>query len=80
MPKRLFKRAVDRNLLKRRIREAYRLNKRTLYKLLQDEELRLILVIQYKGREIVEFHAIEEALLKGMKILAKKLTDNGPPA
>ncbi len=45
-----------------------------------DEELRLILVIQYKGREIVEFHAIEEALVKGMRILAEKLTDNSPPA
>ena len=73
VPKRLFKKAVDRNLLKRRIREAYRLNKTELHELVLRKDLKLILLIQYKHREIAGYHAIEEALLLGLKKLAKKL-------
>ena len=73
VPKRLFKRAVDRNLLKRRIREAYRHNKVDLYKLLQQKDLKVNMVIQYQHREISGFHAIEKALIKGMTKLLEKL-------
>ncbi len=73
VPKRLFKKAVDRNLLKRRIREAYRLNKTDLHELVLRKDLKIILVIQYKHREIAGYQAIEEALLLGLRKLAQKL-------
>ena len=73
VPKRLFKRAVDRNLLKRRIREAYRLQKPYLFDFLEEAGLSLQLVIQYKGREINDFQTIEKKLQEGLENLKKKL-------
>lgn len=52
VPKRNFKLAVTRNLLKRRIRESVRLNKQTLESKLSAKHLQLAIFVIYTGREV----------------------------
>ena len=68
VPKKYFKHAVDRNLLKRRIREAYRLNKG----LLQSMPARVEFMLLYQKRRIATFAEIEEIVKKALeRILAE---------
>jgi len=62
--KKLFKRAVTRNLIKRRIREAYRKNKFILYKFLQEADRKIIFIIIYKGDFVPDYISVEESVIQ----------------
>lgn len=69
--KKRFKRAVDRNLIKRRAKEAYRTQKQELlYSALADCNELLLLSIQYIGNEISDYTIFD----KKMSLVFKKLT------
>jgi ribonuclease P protein component len=71
--KRNFKRAVKRNLLKRRMREAYRLNKPSFYDKLAAKELHIAVMFVFIGKDLVEFPLIEKAMISALKKVLAKL-------
>jgi ribonuclease P protein component len=60
--KKSFKRAVKRNLIKRRIREAFRKNKYKLYEFLESADRKIVFIIIYKGDFIPDYMSVEESV------------------
>jgi ribonuclease P protein component len=63
-PKRNFKRAHDRNKIKRRMREVYRLNKLPFYGSLELKSKKMHLAFIYIGKKQEEYLSIEKSILK----------------
>ncbi|WP_294178136.1 ribonuclease P protein component [uncultured Coprobacter sp.] len=71
IPKKRFKRAVKRNLIRRRIKEAYRKNKHILTDTFQNQKITLDMAILYLDKEILDYQTLE----KKLKDLLQKLKE-----
>ena len=68
-PKKFHKRANKRNTLRRRMREAYRLNKQLLLASETPRQIQAALI--YSSKEVVDYKTIENATKRILEILSK---------
>jgi len=74
VPKRKAKHAVDRNRLRRQIKEAYRLNKSEFQTYFEKSGTSVVLFLIYTGKEKEEYAFLEEKLKLILKELITKLS------
>lgn len=72
-PKRRFKHAVDRNRIKRLLREAYRLNKGVLFDALEGKDYQLHFAFNYVADKVEDFRFVEKRVRVALDKLIKKL-------
>lgn len=64
VPKRRFKSAVDRNHIRRLMKESYRINKQVLYDTLKSKDTYIYLAFIYIGKEEITFKLMQKPMLK----------------
>ena len=74
VPKKKFKSAVDRNHLKRLMREAYRINKSILYDNLTKESVKIAVLVIYLPRHKEEYKEIEDKIILSLQRLNKEIS------
>ena len=70
--RKIFRKAVVRNLLKRRMREAYRFNKHILCNSTGEKKLAIIFI--YIGKEVLNLYQIEKALKRALTIVSDNIS------
>lgn len=74
VPKRRFKHAVNRNRIKRQIREAYRKNKSIIFEKLHDSErLSVMIAFIWQDGSLHESREVEDKIIKLLTRLREKL-------
>ncbi len=72
--KKKFKRAVHRNLIKRRSKEAYRLNKAPLTQFLENHPQQIAIAVVYIASESLSYSKIEKGMVKTIQKLITELS------
>jgi len=72
--KKNIKKSVDRNRMKRLIKEAYRLNKHILCDALKEDNKQYALAVLFNGKQIIDFAQLQNKILLILHRLKKELT------
>jgi len=71
-----FKKAVDRNRIKRLTREVWRLQKNELKELVKTQSKQLNVFFIYTGKELPDFTTVKDKVAVALKKLADKINEN----
>ena len=74
VPKKNFRLAVIRNLIKRRIKEAYRKNKRMLYGFLSEKDIKIVFILIYRAPSVPDYLTAEKYVTETLKKLCDNVT------
>jgi len=73
VPKKRFKHAVDRNRIKRLMREAYRLNKIHLYQLAVEKGVEVQIAFNYVADVELDYETLSRKMTKALNQISEKL-------
>jgi ribonuclease P protein component len=78
VPKKGFKLAVSRNLIKRRTREAYRKNKTVLYDFLSSANKKIVFTMIFREKSIPGYQVFEKSVKEMIKMFPGILDESKP--
>jgi ribonuclease P protein component len=67
VPKKKVRRAVNRNQIKRHVRETYRQNKSDLHSYLEEHQSGLLIAFIFIGKELPDRDSVESSIKKGLE-------------